>query len=99
MQLNKWGQTELTRTRYDKTVLTASPTKFVAYGWRFDVIGRVEYLPNLMLSLRSSLAITSERVEDSPVYGGKRSMFPTECANVLRVAIAAFFLIRAPTSK
>lgn len=93
----KWrysGALGLFRTRYDETDPAASPTRFVAYGWRSDAIGRVEYLPGPMLSLRSTLAVSSERVENSPVFGGKRSMFLAEWANALRVTRPASASIR-----
>lgn len=82
------------RTRYDEADASATPTRFVAHGWRTDAIGRVEYFPNPMLSLRSTLALSTERVEDSPIYGGKRSMFLAEWSNAVRVAGAASSLVR-----
>lgn len=82
------------RTRYDETDATATPTRFVARGWRADAIGRVEYLPAPMVSLRSTLALSSERVEDSPVYGGKRSVSLAEWANAVRVTAPVSALVR-----
>ena len=82
------------RTRYDETDATATPTRFVARGWRSDAIGRVEYLPGPMVSLRSTLALSTERVEDSPIYGGKRSMFLAEWANAVRLAGPVSSLVR-----
>lgn len=82
------------RTRYDEADASATPTRFVAHGWRTDAIGRVEYFPDPMLSLRSTLALSTERVEDSPIYGGKRSMFLAEWSNAVRVAGAVSSLVR-----
>ncbi len=81
-------------TRYDEADASATPTRFVAHGWRTDAIGRVEYLPSPMISLRSTIALSAERVADSPVYGGKRSMFLAEWANAVRVVAAASSLVR-----
>lgn len=82
------------RTRYDEADASATPTQYVAHGWRSDAIGRVEYLPNPMVSLRSTLALSAERVGDSPVYGGKRSMFLAEWANAARVSGSVFTRVR-----
>ncbi len=82
------------RTRYDETDVTATPTRFVARGWRADAIGRVEYLPSPTVSLRSTLALSTEQVEDSPVYGDKRSVSLAEWANAVRVSTPASSLVR-----
>jgi ubiquitin len=82
------------RTRYDETDETATPTRFVARGWRADAIGRVEYLPSPTVSLRSTLALSTERVEDSLIYGGKRSVSLAEWANAVRVTAPASSLVR-----
>lgn len=57
----------------------------VAYGWRTDLAASVEHRPSAFWIVSSALLSSQQRVAESPIYEGKRSINLTEWRNTVRL--------------
>lgn len=88
------GMLGLARTVYDETLSSTSPSSDTAHGWRADALALAEYHPEEWVSLRSVLSASLERVGESSIYGGKRSIHLAEWSNTVRMSTASTQPIR-----
>lgn len=85
------GIVGVARTRYDEADASSSDT---ARGWRTDAIALAEYRPQPWATLRSHLSGSVERIGQSTVYGGSRSIHLAEWHNTVRLFAAPTATVR-----
>lgn len=79
------GSLGLARTIYEESLSTAWPRSDTAHGWRTDALLLADYRPEAWITLRSTLSVSLERVGESSIYGGKRSIHLAEWSNAVRL--------------
>lgn len=85
------GVVGVARTVYDEADASSSDT---ARGWRTDALALAEYRPQSWATLRTSVSGSIERIGQSVVYGGSRSIHLAEWHNAIRLFAAPTAAVR-----
>lgn len=85
------GLVGVARTVYDEAGASSSDT---ARGWRTDALALAEYRPQPWATLRTFLSGSVERIGQSAVYGGSRSIQLAEWHNAIRLFAAPTTAVR-----